>query len=205
MVRVLLAIALTAGAPVAHHTSPGTTAARASLLTAADFGKGWSAAKAAQRGILLSCPGHAPSAKGIVETGVAASPTFSAAQTGPFVQQNTSVYATAAQASTWWSRAVTPSLSTCVADDLAALAARGVKVKLDSAGKLAVTTTAAHTAGYRVVATANGKKLYLDVIVIGSGATITDITISSFIAPVPAKTEQALAKVVARKLGGPSA
>ena len=58
---------------------------------------------------------------------------------------------------------------------------------------------------YRVVATANGKKLYMDVIAIGSGATITDITISSFIAPVPPKTEQALAALVARKLGGPSA
>jgi hypothetical protein len=203
--RVLLAILLAAGTPAAHHTTAGTKAARASLLTAADFGRGWRGAKAAQRGILVSCPGHAPSAKGIIETGAAASPTFSAAQTGPFVQQNTSVYATAAQANTWWSRAVTPSLVTCVARDLAALAARGVKVKLDSAGKLAVTTTAAHTAGYRVVATANGKKLYMDVIVIGSGATITDVTISAFIAPVPAKTEQALAKVVARKLGGPSA
>lgn len=203
--RALLAIALAAGAPVAHHTTAGTKAARASLLTRADFGKGWSAAKAAQRGILVSCRGHAPNAKGVVETGAAASPTFSAAQTGPFVQQNTSVYASAAQAGTWWDRAVTPSLVTCVADDLAALAARGVKVKLDSAGKLAVTTSAAHTAGYRVVATANGKRLYMDVIVIGSGATITDITISSFIAPVPSATEQALAKVVARKLGGPSA
>jgi hypothetical protein len=203
--RVLLAILLAAGTPAAHHTTAGTKAARDSLLTAADFGRGWRGAKAAQRGLLVSCPGHAPSAKGIIETGAAASPTFSAAQTGPFVQQNTSVYATAAQANTWWSRAVTPSLVTCVARDLAALAARGVKVKLDSAGKLAVTTTAAHTAGYRVVATANGKKLYMDVIVIGSGATITDVTISAFIAPVPAKTEQALAKVVARKLGGPSA
>jgi hypothetical protein len=203
--RLLLAIALAAGTPVTHHTSAGTKAARASLLSAADFGKGWTGAKAAQRGILVSCPGHAPSAKGIVETGAAASPTFSAAQTGPFVQQNTSVYASAAQAGTWWSRAVTPTLVTCVADDLSALAARGVKVKLDSAAKLPVTTTATHTAGYRVIATANGKKLYMDVIVIGSGATITDITISSFINPVPAKTEQALAKLVARKLGGPSA
>jgi len=205
VMRILLAIALAAAAPIAHHTSAGTQAARASLLTASDFGKGWTAAKAAQRGILVSCPGHTPSAKGIVETGVAASPTFSAAQTGPFVEQNRSVYATAAQAGTWWGHAVTPSLVTCVARDLTALAARGVKVKLLSAAKLAVTSTATHTAGYRVVADANGKRLYMDVIVIGSGATITDITISSFITPVPTKTEQALATVIARKLGGPSA
>ena len=67
MVRVLLAIALAAGAPVVHHTSAGTTAARASLLKAADLGKGWTSATATtQRGVSLSCRGHAPSAAGIV-------------------------------------------------------------------------------------------------------------------------------------------
>jgi hypothetical protein len=203
--RILLAIALAAGTPVAHHTSAGTKAARAALLTAADFGKGWTSAPSGQRGVVLSCRGHSPSAKGIVETGAAASPAFSAAQTGPFVEQNASVYATTSQASTWWRRAVTPSLSTCAAGDLAALAAKGVKVTLTSAGKLPITTSAAHTAAFRIVATANGKKLYLDVVVLGAGATITDVTISSFIAPLPAKTEQALATLVARKLGGPSA
>jgi hypothetical protein len=203
--RILLAIVLVAGTPVAQHTSAGTKAARAALLTAADFGRGWTSASSGQRGVVLSCRGHSPSAKGIVETGAAASPAFSGTQTGPFVQQNASVYATAAQASTWWRRAVTPSLSTCAAGDLAALAAKGVKVTLTSAGKLPITTSATHTAAFRIVATANGKKLFLDVIVLGAGSTITDVTISSFITPVPAKTEQALASLVARKLGGPSA
>ena len=203
--RFLLAIALVVAAPVAHHTSAGMQTARAALLTARDFGKGWTSVPSGQRGVVLSCRGHTPSAKGIVETGAAAAPAFSAAQTGPFVEQNASVYATAAQASTWWRRAVTPSLSTCAVGDLAALAAKGVKVTLVSAGKLPITTSAAHTAAFRIAATANGKKLYLDVIVLGAGATITDVTISSFITPVPAKTEQALAAVVARKLGGASA
>src|SRR5262245_8960376 len=131
--RILLAIALAAGTPAAHHTTAGTTAARAALVRLADFGKGWtSAASTSQQGVRFSCTGHAPNAKGIVEAGAASSPAFSAAQIGPFVQQNASVYATAAQADTWWRRAVTPSLVTCVAQTFTALAARGVKVAVVS-------------------------------------------------------------------------
>jgi hypothetical protein len=201
--RVLLAILLAAGAPAVHHTSAGTQAARTSLLKLADLGKGWTgAAVTTQRGIQLSCPGHAPSAKGIVETGGAASPSFSGSQAGPFVQQNTSVYATTVQANAWWQRAVTPSLATCVAQTFDALAARGVRVKLLSKGKLPFSTALSHTAAYRVVATANGKKLYFDVILLGTGRTITDVTISSFLQPVPSKYERGLAALVVRKLRG---
>jgi len=203
--RVLLAIALAAGTPVAHHTSAGTKAAQALLLTKAELGKGWSGAPTPQQGVRLSCPGHAPSAKGIVEVGAASSPAFAASATGPFVQQNASIYASAGQANTWWRRGVTPSLVACVAQTFEALAARGVKVKVTSTGKLPFSTALPHTAAYRVVATANGNKLFFDVILLGSGRTITDVSISSFLKPVSAKDEQALAKVIVRKLGGPSA
>jgi hypothetical protein len=204
--RLLLAIALAAGTPAVHHTSAGTTAAKSSLLVLKDLGKGWTAAPpAAQEGVPLTCSGHSPSAKGIVETGAASSPAFSAAQTGPFVQQNTSVYLSTAQADTWWKRTVTPSLVTCAAGTFAALRAKGVKVVLVSQGKLSVTSALTHTAGYRVVATANGKKLYFDLIVLGTGRTITAVTISSFLQPVPAKYEQALARVIVGKVGGPAA
>jgi hypothetical protein len=203
--RVLLAIALAAGTPVAHHTAAGTNAAKAVLLTKAELGKGWSGAATPQQGVRLSCAGHAPSAKGIVEVGAASSPAFAAAATGPFVQQNTSVYATASQANRWWRRGVTPSLVVCVAQTFQALAARGVKVKVTSASKLPFTTPLDHTAAYRVAATANGNKLFFDVIVLGSGRTITAVSISSFLRPVSANDERALATVIVRKLGGPSA
>jgi hypothetical protein len=204
--RVLLAIALALGIPAQHHTSAGTKAARASLLVLKDLGKGWTAAAATrQQGVPLTCSGHSPSAKGIVETGAASSPAFSATQTGPFVQQNTSVYSSTAQANTWWKRTVTPSFVTCAAGTFAALRAKGVKVALVSSGKLSISTALQHTAGYRVVATANGRKLYFDLIVLATGRTITAVTISSFLQPVPARYEQALATLVTRKLEGPGA
>jgi hypothetical protein len=204
--RVLLAIALAAGTPALHHTGTGTKAAQASLLALKDFGKGWTAAPpAAQQGVPLTCRGHSPTAKGIVETGAASSPAFSASQAGPFVQQNTSVYASTAQADTWWKRTVTPSFVTCAAGTFDALRAKGVKVALVARGKLSISTALPHTAGYRVVATANGKKLYFDLIVLATGRTITAVTISSFLQPVPAKYEQALARVVVGNVGGPAA
>jgi hypothetical protein len=202
VVRVLLAIALAAGTPAVHHTSAGNKAAQASLLVLKDLGKGWTAAATRQQGAALTCTGHAPSAKGIVETGAASSPAFSATQSGPFVQQNTSVYASTAQASTWWKRTVTPSFVTCAEGTFEALRAKGVKVALVSRGKLSISTALQHTAGYRVVAKANGRKLYFDLIVLGSGRTLTAVTVSSFLQPVPARYEQALATLVARKLGG---
>jgi hypothetical protein len=205
-VRVLLAILLAAGTPAAHHTSAGTKAAQAALLRLADFGKGWtSAAATSQQGVRFSCRGHAPNAKGIVETGAASSPAFSAAATGPFVQQNVSVYATPAQANAWWGRAVTPSLATCVAETFAALAARGIKVSVLSKGTLALSTGLRRTAAYRVVASASGRKIYFDVIVLGAGRTITDLIVSSFLQPLPGKVERALATLVVAKLAGKGA
>src|SRR5262245_40121279 len=111
VVRVLLAIVLAAATPAVHHTSAGTKAARASLLTPADLGKGWTAAAAPrQQGVPLTCTGHDPNAKGIVETGAASSPAFSATQAGPFVQQNKRVFENDAVAGEWWGRAGNPTL-----------------------------------------------------------------------------------------------
>ena len=206
MIRVLLAIVLAAGTPAVHHTNAGTKAARASLLQLSDLGKGWTATPAPrQQGVPLTCTAHDPSANGIVETGAASSPAFSVGPTGPFVQQNTSVFATAGQASTWWRRAVTPTLVRCAAGTFAALRARGVKVSVVSQATLPMSTALPETAALRVVAKANGKKLYFDLIVLGSGRAITGVTVSSFIQPVPAKYERALAALLARRLGGPAA
>jgi hypothetical protein len=206
MTRLLLAALLAVGTPAVHHTKAGAAAAKATLLAQKDLGKGWTATAAtAQQGVPLTCSGHSPSAGGIVETGAASSPAFSATQAGPFVQQNTSVYASAAEAATWWKRAVTPALESCATQTFQALRAKGIKVSHIAKGKLAISTALGHTASYRVTATASGKKLYFDLIVLGNGNTITAVTISSFIQPVPPKYETALATLLVRKLGGPAA
>jgi hypothetical protein len=208
--RVLLAALVAAGAtagPVMRHNSSDTRTAQASLLKSSDFANGWSGTASAQRGVLLSCPGHSVSGAGIVETGAASSPSFSYKSTGPFAAQNTSVYATTGQANTYWRRAVTPRLVTCAAQTLEALRSRGIKVTITSQGKLPLSSRLAHAAAYRVVATVGKNKLtyYLDVILLGEGRAITSLTITSIQTPTSAKVENGLAKLIASRMSGPGA
>jgi hypothetical protein len=192
-----LAPAASAAGPVVEHTSSGTAAAKASLLTSTDLGKGWTSKATTQSGIQVSCTGYQPNGKGIAEIGVASSPSFSASSTGPFVVQETSVFASAAQARAYWKRALTAGLIACAKQSLSALATQGIKVKVVSAGTLPVQQVTPLTAGYRVVATLSSSanknlKTYLDWVFVGNGKTVTQIVISSF-QKLPAKYEYALA------------
>jgi hypothetical protein len=212
---ILLAAAVLAGpaaaaAPPARHTAGGTAAAKASLLGLSDLGKAWTAGARGTPGIHLACKGWAPSGNGIVETGAAGSPAFASTQVGPFVSQTTSVYASPKQASSYWARAVRPGLVACVVQTVDAIEAQGIQVKVLSKGALPVSKVSSLTAGYRVVAnlTAPGKtprKLYFDVVLVGRGNTLSELSMTSFVAPVPAKVENALAKLVASRIGGPTA
>jgi hypothetical protein len=210
LAAAVLAAPAAAAAPSAQHTAVGTTAAKGSLLTLSDLGKGWQAGTTGTPGLHLSCKGWSPNAKGIVETGAAGSPSFAATQVGPFLSQTTSVYATSKQASTYWARAVQPGLVACVVQTVAALEGRGIHVKVISKGALPVTKASSLTAGYRVVASLRSpgktpRKLYFDVVLVGRGNTLSELSMTSFVAPVPAKVEAALAKLVASRIGGPTA
>lgn len=194
-----------AAAPAARHTRAGTTAAEKPLLTLKDLGKGWQAGSSGPPGLKLECPGWHPNGSGIVETGAGGTPAFAASSVGPFVSQTASTYATAKQAAAYWQRAVKPGLVTCVTQTVQSIGARGVKVKITHQGALSVGKAAPETAAFRVVATlaASAKRsqtLYFDVILLGSGKTLTEITLSSFVSPVPARVENALATLVAHRL-----
>ena len=81
-------------------------------------------------------------------------------------------------------------------------------MKVLSEESLPVSKVSNLTAGYRVVAnlTSPGKaprKLYFDVVLVGRGSTLSEITMTSFVAPVPAKVENALAQLVASRIGAP--
>jgi hypothetical protein len=206
LLSALLAGVATAG-PVMKHTDAGTRAAQTSLLKSSDFGKGWKGTASPQIGVRLSCNGHSVSGAGIVEAGAAASPTFSYGSTGPFVSQTTSVYATSAEANTYWKRGVTPQLAACAADVLRALTARGIAVTITSQGKLPITTSLQHTAAYRAVGKVGKNKLtyYVDVIVLGKGKALTALAIISIQNPTKATVEKALANLIASRLNGPGA
>jgi hypothetical protein len=205
--RVLLAILLAVAAPAMQHTSADTKTAQASLLRTTDLGTGWTGKASPQSGATLGCTGFEPSGAGIVETGAATSESFSYGTIGPFVLQNTSIYANAAEANTYWKRAVTPQLVSCVAQVLQAVAARGVKVTITKRGTLPFSTSLPHTAAYRVVGLLGPHKYvnYVDVILLSKGRTLTVIEITSFKSPPPADFENGIARIVVNRLGGPVA
>jgi hypothetical protein len=190
------AVSASAAGPAVKHTAAGTAAAKMSLLTLKDLGNGWTSKPDKTSGIQVSCTGYQPSGTGIVETGVASSPSFAGSSAGPFVVQQTSVYATAAQASVYWKRAVTTGLLACLKQSLSGIASQGINVKIASAKALTVPKITSMTAGYRVVATLDSAKqknlkTYLDWILVGHGKTVTEIVISSF-QLLPLKYEYAL-------------
>lgn len=197
-----------AAGPSLRRTTAGNKRAKASLLSAASLGKGWTASKPVSGGLQLSCPGWEPSGSGIVETGGASLPSLS--QSGVIIGQMTSVYASAGQADTLWRRAVKPGLLGCVRQALEAVSSvpnEKITVKVLSQGPLAITKVGPYTAGYRVVGELTSKqnklKTYFDVILVGRAATLSEITVSSFVDPVPAEVEYALAKIVYRQIGLP--
>ncbi len=206
----MLALAVTAAAaaagPALDHTAAGSAAAKASLITKTDLGSGWTSSATKGAGIEVSCTGHVPSGKGIVETGAAASPSFAGGQAGPFVVQETSVYKTSAQASAYWKRAVDAGVVNCTRQALETITAKGIKIKIDSQGPIKVQQVGKLTAGYRVVATLSSAKqkslkTYMDWIFVGKGNALTQIEISAFSQAVPAKYEYALATIAYSRMG----
>jgi hypothetical protein len=210
-VRVLLAIVAvgvlaapaSAAAPKVRLTTAGDAAARKTLLTAKLLGSGWTALTPVTEGVDLSCKGDTTSGAGIEEVGAAEQPDLKGGTAGPIISQMTSVYATTAQASVLWRRAVTPKLVTCVRESLQAVSAKGIKTKILSQGVLKLTAAPASSAAYRIVADLVSKtqtlKTYFDVVLIRHGKTISELTIATFDAPVtPASAEGALATLVYR-------
>jgi hypothetical protein len=200
--------AAAAAGPTVAHTAAGVAAAKATLITRADLGAGWTGTATKGAGIEVSCTGHVPNGKGIVETGAAASPSFSGGGAGPFIVQETSVYRTSAQAGAYWKRAVNAGLVSCTRQAIQTLGTKGIKVKITSQGPLTVQQVGPLTAGYRVVATLTSKtqkglKTYMDWILVGKGDTLTEIEISAFM-PVPAKYEYALALIAYNRMGAAS-
>ena len=206
VVACICASGAAAALPAKKHTTAGTTAAKSSLLTLKDLGKGWTAAKTASTGLQLACPGYQPSGKGILEIGSASSPNFNGGSSGPFLIQLTSVFASSKQATTLWNRAVRPGLITCVTQTLETITTKGIKVAITSQGALPIANVADKTTAYRVAATLRSKtqklKTYLDVVLVKSGATIYGITFSSLVRPIPANFEHGVALIIARHLNG---
>jgi hypothetical protein len=203
---VLVAAPWTASATVTRRVTPaGTVLARAALLRHGDFGKGWNSAPGPSSVPPLTCPRFSPHVPAVTEVGDAASPVFRESSNGPFVAQDAYAYATAAQRTAVWGATVRRGLVRCVAESLVGGSGRDVRFAVTGKRLLGSPKLAVAAAGYRVSGTATSQgqsvNVFLDMLVLGSGRTITSISLSSFEAPVARPLELRLARAVARRMG----
>lgn len=188
-----------------RHSQAGMTLARHVLLRRADLGGGWSEeSPAPQKAPQLTCPRFDPFVSRVTEVGAAASPTFQKSSSGPFVSQSAYVYATADQASTFWDKVVRPKLLRCVADSLANGSSQGVHFTVTGKRLLALPPLPVKAAGYHVSGMASLQyqtiQVYLDMIVLGRGSAVAQISTSSFYQPPSRRLELRLARKLARRL-----
>jgi hypothetical protein len=195
-----------AGAAVVQgSTSAGKRLAGEALLRRTDLGRGWSAGSPPPRKLTgLTCPQFNPPIEHVVQTGGAQSPTYQRSASGPFLSETAYVYATAAQRSAVWTRIARPNLARCVADAFVQSSADGVSFTVIRKGTLGLPKLPAEAVGYRVSGTASTSRqtvdVYLDLVVLGSGRSLSALSISSFQAPVARRAELRLAQSAARRL-----
>jgi hypothetical protein len=202
----LLALA-TGAAPAVAHTPAGTAIARQALLRRDDLGPRWSVATPAPAVVpALTCPRFKPPTNARLETGAAASPTFQAGTSGPFVSQTAYAFATSAERQRVWHAVVRRPLLACVATGLLAGAGEGVSFKITAERLLAPGRLAAAAAGFSVTgsATSDGvpTSVYLDAVVLGHGRTITELSVSGFEQGEVRSEALRLARIIARRIAG---
>jgi hypothetical protein len=201
----LAGTAAAAEEPKRKHTGRDMAIAKRALLVKRDLGKGWTSSPTKAAPTTLTCPRFQPKQSDLVETGAASSPSYKEATSGLFVSQVAWVYKTNAQAATLWRRVVGKGLSRCLSDTVSGASTQTVTFKVTHSGELEVPKLAQRTAAFRVMATTKtaGQSVttYFDMLVLGQGRTVTQISFAAFGAPIPSAIELLLGKVVVKRLG----
>jgi hypothetical protein len=200
---VLSATALAAeGDPQKRHTPADTAKARSIVLKRGDLGAGWKRDTSPDTDDDLACSYYDPDQSDLVETGSAEGNFESQIA---FVASEASIYRTAAQAQTAWSRAAKRELARCFGELLAKELRREVgQVRIVRAGVLPFPRVAPQTAAWRIVAriTESGRTLPLtvDLIALRRARIIVLLGVIQF-GPTPqAAAERQLARLLASRM-----
>jgi hypothetical protein len=207
---VVAAVALAAvlvgtatGAVATHPTPAGMALARRALLSRSDLGRRWTSTPAPRTVPGLTCPAFSPGLSGVVQTGAAISPTFQASPTGPFASQTAYAYANASEEQTVWHEVARRGLLACVAASLVR-STGGAHFAVTAKRLESLPGLPVHAIGYRVAGTASVPNqtvnVYLDVVLLGGGDAVTEMSFSSFLQPVARALELRLARLVAGRL-----
>jgi hypothetical protein len=189
------------------HTQAGEARARAELLARSQLGPGWFVSSAARRHVpALTCSTFAPAVQGATEVGAAASPTFAQSTNGPFAAQVSYAYATPAQQLSVWRAVVRAALGRCFKASLLHGSGHGVTFTASGVKRLSLLGVPGRSAEYRVTGVATvpdqSVPVYLDAILIGRGAGISELSLSTFLRPEAHRTELRLARAISQKMAG---
>jgi hypothetical protein len=207
VVGVVSVAAGTAALPWAQaqtHAPPARPGAL--LITRGDLGSGWTVSAPAPRPVpAVACARlHLKLSRSAARPLQAASPTFAAASDGPFVGQTAYLYATAADERQVWRGVARPALLECLAQSFVHAGGGGVRFTVVSQRKRAAPRLKVRAASYALQATATrgtqSASVYLDVLLLGEGASLTELSFSNASAPPPPSLELRLARTVAGRL-----
>lgn len=195
---------VSASTAVGKATAAGNARAASVLLKRAEIGSGWSQAAAPKSVPPITCQSFDPSLRGDVQIGAAISPRFQGSSSGPFVSQTAYVYATAAQGRAAARALMRAKLGTCVSASLLDGSGDGVSFAVSKVSPLPLPALGVGAIGFRVAGTASQTyqlvDVYLDAIVLARGATVTEVSFATFLAPASESLEVRLARQLARLL-----
>jgi hypothetical protein len=204
----LAATALAAnGEPQKRLTRAGQAYARSLVVQAGDIGPGWKGKPSKNTGGNLRCKGFNPDESDLVETGEASGPDFTRGL-GDLVSSSASVYRSANEAQTSWSRVVKPGLLDCLSNLLRQQATPDVKIRVLSSQAVSFPRAAPRQAAFRLIveftvregARSVTLKPALDVILLGRGQADVAVYTMALLKPFAPQFEPGLIRALAARL-----
>jgi hypothetical protein len=202
--RIALALVLAlvlAGTALAARGDPQTrirpadqSRARSMLIRATDMNAAFTAIPVAANPDASYCV--ALDESDLTVTGLANSPSFTA--TTEFVVSRSYVYESRADANASWQRGTSAAGRSCLRRAMVS-ELRGTTTRLVSFKRLPFPRAASRSAAYRIVASRDGVRLYLDLIAIQHSRAEVAIVYGAALSPPPAGEERRLARLVAKR------
>lgn len=197
------------GEPKKQIVAADQAKAKSIVARKADLGATWKidADDSSSGGDDFRCSYYNPDQSDLTKTGDADSPDFVRETNSQFafLASQASVFKTAGQMATSWSRVIRPNFARCFAEAVAEGIGEGgdAKFALRSAGTLAFPRLAPRTAAYRVTGTVTveGQKVpvWFDVIAMSRGRSVALLLFAALLTAPDGQEERAIARAVATR------
>ena len=206
--RLLVVLSLvglvTAGSAVANHLDPqkrirpaDQARARAMLLRKADLSPAYKATPASPDEVDVDC--KALDESDLTLTGEAESPEFQVQGGVEFISSLAQVYASVADANTSWRRGTSAAGEKCAKDEFRRQFQKA-GIRLDSFRRTAFPRLAERSVAYRLVASSQGVRVYIDVVVLMQSRGQAALLLGSALTPIPKAEQVRLARLVAGRM-----